>query len=149
MPMHGNFTNGFITIRVNETANKISYESEDPTYHGSLTFELTEATLDIHVLDAQPEGHKLGALLVWVCANTAIWNRKTQIRATATARTAIPFYATMGFGPDPTEFKTAMTATLGIAEARSPHEYVATWVAQTGACLSSAWTSCSAQWRQA
>ena len=149
MPMHGNFTNGVVTVQVNETANQISYRSDTVGYHGSLTFELIDNALEIHTLEAQPEGAGLGALLVWICANTAIWNRKTEIRATDTARPAIPFYATMGFSPDPTEFANAMAVTVGNSAARPAHEYVATWVAQTGGCLTSAWASCERRWKQA
>lgn len=149
MPNHGRYTNGVVTIQVNEDAQSIVFASDtDAAYHGHLDFHLTDTTLDISTVVAEPAGQGLGALLLWICSNTAVFNAKTQIRALATARTAIPFYSSMHFSPDPVEFDAAMLATLDVPNARAPHEYVATWIAQTGACLNASWDSCSRTWRQ-
>jgi hypothetical protein len=60
-------------------------------YNGHLDYELTASALEIHTLVAEPPGSKLGAFLVWICANTASFNRKNEIKATSTARSAMPF----------------------------------------------------------
>lgn len=151
MPIHGNYSNGAgVVVNVIENAGTITFAGVgNLDYHGNLQYTVEAGSLDIHILMAQPERQNLGAFLVWICANTAIWHRKPQIRALATAQEAINFYASLAFAPDPTELDAAMTAVAGDDTARPPHMYVSTYVAQTGACLDAAWKSCGGHWRPA
>jgi hypothetical protein len=147
MPIHGKHSNGTQIITVVEDAVKIVYSSGSPTYKGHLAFKLTTTTLDISSMDDEPQRQKLGAFLIWICANTASFNRKTQIRALGTARTAMPFYRAMGFAPDPTELANAAGVLHGLEEAPPAESMVSTWIGQTGGVLNAAYAACQG-WRK-
>jgi hypothetical protein len=149
MPIHGIYTNGAVTIRVNKVDGRISYQSETQGYNGHLDYELTASALEIHTLVAEPPGSKLGAFLVWISQIPQVLIEKTKSKQRPRPVPQCLFYASMKFAPDPTEMENAMEAALGMEGARPPHEYVATWVARTGACLYAAWQSCGTTWRSA
>lgn len=148
MPAHGNYTNGAVTIIVNEANSQITYRQDGGGNHaGHLDYTLTATTLDIHAMNADPARNGLGALLLWFAANTASFHQKPTIQALSTARPAIPFYAAMGFTADPTELATAMAALTSAGPlAAQPHECVATWTGPTGAILNASFASITGRW---
>jgi hypothetical protein len=98
-----------VVVRVTETiapdaTGTISYESDQQGYRGFLKYQIENdvefgSSLCIPTMNADPNGQSLGAVLIWIAANSATFRNCKYMIALGVFGPAQPFYTRCGFYP--------------------------------------------------
>ncbi len=127
--MAATYARAGVTVVVGELrGEKVDYSSPgSPLHHGSLSYELTKDSLEVHTIDAQPFRSGLGSLLMFEVALIAARYAKAMVTAVNVALDAQGFYRRLGFQPSLTELEAINTGQFSEAEKAVLRGRVATW----------------------